>query len=690
MKLKLKRSNKDKRVKKTSTNKIKKIKGINFSKLENVSLKRQLVLTLILMTIVPIIVIVSYSTLSAKKTLTDKVENMNTQITQQMKLNAISFLNGVVETSYVTVMDTNVSSFTPDKSFSELLISSYYEKISKIKSTLSNTRVTKGYESLFISYSIGETLGQLNIPEFSDASKKDLYKELESFIVKPANNACITGYKGNYGYLYFIQRANNAALLVTAVDVLNLDSIFKDNLDIENTDLRIVNKDNKIVYSTVSKEIGTDLDSKLVDEIKDGEGNYEYKNQLVTTTDLAYDLKLINSVDKSYILKEINYTTIFIVIISLVCLVVAMILSYYMANKIVNPILNIVSLMKKAEEGDFTVQSNYNGKNEIGVLSNSFNIMTSNIRRLVENIINVSNAIDIKSDNIKSISNDSALASQQVSSAISEIAIGSTEQAKQSGETSNIMNDLANSINNVTDSIKNVTKSSDNTRKIGEESLKTVKQLEIKTDETDKTIKSIMDTILVLINSVKDIEGFLEIINNISNQTNLLALNASIEAAHAGELGKGFAVVANEVKNLADQSKTSTGDITKIIKNIQSHTSEVSLLIKKSSTIFEEQKNAVNYTSDSFKYILEGTESIISEINNVQNLVENMNISKEKSISSIDLITQVAEEASATTQEVMASTEEQTALSEELTTLSGDLYNAIKELRLAIQQFKIE
>ncbi|MGA2395574.1 MAG: methyl-accepting chemotaxis protein, partial [Candidatus Lustribacter sp.] len=58
-------------------------------------------------------------------------------------------------------------------------------------------------------------------------------------------------------------------------------------------------------------------------------------------------------------------------------------------------------------------------------------------------------------------------------------------------------------------------------------------------------------------------------VNEIADQTNLLALNAAIEASRAGEHGRGFSVVATEVKALADQSKTATGEVRKILGEIQ-------------------------------------------------------------------------------------------------------------------------
>ena len=66
-----------------------------------------------------------------------------------------------------------------------------------------------------------------------------------------------------------------------------------------------------------------------------------------------------------------------------------------------------------------------------------------------------------------------------------------------------------------------------------------------------------------------------DLIATIAQQINLLALNATIESARAGEAGRGFAVVANEVKNLANQAKGATDEITREIEGIRSVSGDV-------------------------------------------------------------------------------------------------------------------
>lgn len=86
-------------------------------------------------------------------------------------------------------------------------------------------------------------------------------------------------------------------------------------------------------------------------------------------------------------------------------------------------------------------------------------------------------------------------------------------------------------------------------------------QMEFISRETEQMVE-IINQLKVSSTQINDI---VEMVKRISEQTNLLALNASIEAARAGEAGKGFAVVAQEVRNLAEQSKQSVEEISRLV-----------------------------------------------------------------------------------------------------------------------------
>ncbi|MDP6875654.1 MAG: methyl-accepting chemotaxis protein [Alphaproteobacteria bacterium] len=99
--------------------------------------------------------------------------------------------------------------------------------------------------------------------------------------------------------------------------------------------------------------------------------------------------------------------------------------------------------------------------------------------------------------------------------------------------------------------------------------------------------REISGKVSALDQAVEKISNVIDLIDDIARQTNLLALNATIEAARAGEAGKGFAVVAGEVKNLANQTASSTHEIDSMIDLIRSQTAETVTAIRDMNGIIE-------------------------------------------------------------------------------------------------------
>ncbi|WOD06429.1 methyl-accepting chemotaxis protein [Marinomonas sp. GJ51-6] len=131
---------------------------------------------------------------------------------------------------------------------------------------------------------------------------------------------------------------------------------------------------------------------------------------------------------------------------------------------------------------------------------------------------------------------------------------------------------MSNSINSVADTVLQTESNSKLTAELSLKGRAAVQDVAREIEKISTTVKATVNQVNVLQERTSEIGDIVNVIYSISDQTNLLALNAAIEAARAGEYGRGFAVVADEVRQLAKRTGEATGDIEKMIQQVQEDT----------------------------------------------------------------------------------------------------------------------
>ncbi len=383
---------------------------------------------------------------------------------------------------------------------------------------------------------------------------------------------------------------------------------------------------------------------------------------------------------------EIGSLTIYL---SLMAVIFALLLGVFLAIRIGMPIRSVIASTEAAARGDLTVTPNVNRSDELGMLSNSINIMINSMRNLISKASDITQRVIESASIVSTTAQQVSISSDEISRVVSDISQGASEQASDMEQGVFMMHNLANKMGTVSEHASQIESVSNQTVGLTNQGLETVQKLGLTTKENTKITSAIVSDIEKLDLQSNSIGLIIKVIEDIAEQTNLLSLNASIEAARAGKYGKGFSIVAAEVQKLAEQTVEAITEISSIIKETQDQTRKTVERARSVEKVVESQNKAVETTVDIFNTINDSMENLVVAIGQITDVVEDIENSKNHVVGTMENVSAVAEESAASSQEASASTQEQLAIIEELASFASELDKTAKDLSEAIAVFKL-
>lgn len=404
-------------------------------------------------------------------------------------------------------------------------------------------------------------------------------------------------------------------------------------------------------------------------------------------------------IDASYI-EELNSSVVkqiapIMFITFIILLVIALVAVYFYIKRALQPLQTMQQAVANLADGDIQTSQqmvdsiDLRANNEISQFARGFKQSLTKIGQTFTTIREKTDHLERSVTEMDAAAQKVMTANDVITTNVSHIAGSSELQKTSNDEVMTAMSEMATGIQRLADTTTEIAESSNDMAQLVETSVVESKEVIEQIENVEQAVVRTANHVTEMGEKFHSIEQMVSVITNIADQTNLLALNAAIEAARAGEAGKGFAVVADEVRKLAEMSRSSAIDIHEQLQSFLQMTERALAEMQVTTTDVKAGTIAVDAIGEKLQQILTVVTDVNAKIQDDSAVIEQMSAGAQEILASTEEMNRLVSETTKETQEMAQSTDVQMELMERLKTVVGLLDTTSQDVVKEVEKFKL-